>query len=286
MIESYPYLAAAIQPPEPGDGCDLRESQHRGWELARQAVERGARLVLFPEQFNVYSLNGVDLDLAIAQSESICKHASLFASDHGVWLGLPLIQQRDYHRYNTLLLFDERGRVVHRYDKTHLVQADRSVFKVEPGCDLQTCETDLGRVAAMLCYDVYFPEVVQVYAMQRAQLVLFASLQRSDNPERIELLTRARAVDGAMHVIRSCFAKGRGGTQGGSCIVAPDGEVLASAGDKPGFAMAVIDPGRRLSRPLSHGQATGDVREALMQSRQPHLYHSLFDPSPPLKSMS
>jgi predicted amidohydrolase len=59
---------------------------------------------------------------------------------------------------------------------------------------------------------------------------------------------------------------------GSSCIVAPNGSVLANAGRHEGVAMAVVDPVTPWRRPRCGGYEAQVVRDFLTEDRRPELY--------------
>jgi|ETNmetMinimDraft_15_1059895.scaffolds.fasta_scaffold02776_4 predicted amidohydrolase len=269
---------SAVQPFQPLDAEDCQSMQKRGWALARQAAQRGAKLIVLPEYFNTFGLPP-DQVLAASRVTSTQKEmASRFSREFGAWLLLPLIEERQGKRFNTAHLFDRAGDIVHTYDKTHLTVGERDAYALTAGDKIDVAETPFGLVGVMICYDIYFPEVARILSLKGARLILFPSLQRSDTEEGCMLLNRARAMDNTCFLIRSSYGQKSAGAfvpgnmYGGTCIVGPDGSILANAGRYEGLAEATIQPSWDWQRPRCGGMPVQSVREFLNEDRRPALY--------------
>ena len=272
------FQVAAIQPFAPDGPQEHAEMQEAGWWLANEAAGGSARLIVLPEYFNVMGLDTPALIRRCAESDADRRRGAEFCRRHGVWMLLPLVEQRPDGRFNAAHLFAPDGEIVHTYDKTHLTITERREFELSAGERISVVETDLGRIGVMICYDIYFPEVSRMLWLQGAQIVLFPSLQRSDTEQGCMILNRARAVDGCCYLVRSSYGQRAGGAYvpgrmyGNSCIVAPDGSVLANAGRHEGMATAVVDPATPWRRPRCGGYEAQIVREFLGEDRRPELY--------------
>jgi predicted amidohydrolase len=73
---------------------------------------------------------------------------------------------------------------------------------VQPGQELRTFETDRGRVAILLGYDVEFPELARIAVDQGAELLLvpFNTDERNDYL-RVRYAAQARAVENPVYVV-------------------------------------------------------------------------------------
>ena len=72
--------------------------------------------------------------------------------------------------YNSLLVLD-RGEPLAVYRKTHLWDQEKLIF--EPGNEIApVIDTSAGRLAAMICYDLEFPEMVRDVTLRGAQLIV------------------------------------------------------------------------------------------------------------------
>lgn len=282
-MPQYPITVAAIQPFVPQDAADNREMQETSWGLCEIAVAHGADLVVLPEYFNVLGIPPDQAGAVIQDCTAVREAATQFSRRHDILLLLPLIEQRQGSRYNTAHLFGPEGHIIYTYDKTHLTIGEKKTYGLEAGKAITSVHTNLGMVGVMICYDIYFPEVAQILALNETQLILFPSRQQSDNEEAVMLMNRVRAMDSSCYLIRSSYGQRTGtayapGMQyGGSCVVAPDGSVLAAAGRHEGLAIAQIEPKTPWQRPRCAGMPPQPVRQFLSEDRRPELYDQIAD---------
>jgi predicted amidohydrolase len=105
-----------------------------------------------------------------------------------------------------------------------------------------------------ICYDIRFPALYTELARRGAQLIV-VSASWGSGPGKLEqwtLLARARALDSMSYVAAAGQAdpgdnptgSGAPNGVGGSLVVSPLGEVVASAGDRPQLVVADIDVDR------------------------------------------
>jgi len=133
------------------------------------------------------------------------------------------------------------------YRKVHLSEnwnADPGVHEkyfFAPGDGFVVYETAFGTFAPLICYDRSFPESWRAVRLAGARVVaLPAAFSR---PERIRTFTfelQAAAVQNGVFAVAACKSGGEGPAGGpiveyggGSCVVSPLGDVVASGGAEP-----------------------------------------------------
>lgn len=85
--------------------------------------------------------------------------------------------------------------------KLHLTPTEREVWRFEAGDSLNLVETEFGRFAACICYDIQFPEIARIYAEQGVRLLLVPCLTDDLRGHlRVNLCSRARAVENQIYV--------------------------------------------------------------------------------------
>ena len=106
------------------------------------------------------------------------KSASLaadIAKKYQTYLLFSMPESKDGKYYETAVLFDFNGKQVGVYRKSHL-NAEEQKWATA-GNDLPVISTkDLGRVAIMLNDEVRIPELTEVYALNRADLILIPAM--------------------------------------------------------------------------------------------------------------
>ncbi|RME34406.1 MAG: carbon-nitrogen hydrolase family protein [Gammaproteobacteria bacterium] len=227
--------------------------------LVREAAAAGATFIALPE--NCTQLMPSDeamLEVAHPEeSHPAIPRFSALAAELGTWLlvGSLTIRRGDGRLDNRSYLFDEQGRVRATYNKIHLFDVEvgdgqqyHESRTVAHGERAVMAETPVGVLGLTICYDLRFPLLYRALARAGATvLAVPAAFTRTTGRAHWEVLLRARAIENGCYVIApdQCGRRPWGReTWGHSLIVDPWGEVLADAGEEPGFVCAGIDPGR------------------------------------------
>lgn len=177
---------------------DPAGNRRRAVEAVGAARAAGAQLVVLPE---LVTSGYVFADLAEARSRAerldgptVTLLAELSAA-HGVVLVAGFCERGEGERpYNSLVVLD-RGELVAVYRKTHLWGTEKNVFAAGDE-RAPVVATSVGRVAAMICYDLEFPEMVRDVALRGAQVVVAPSNWPSNTPpigERPPEVVKAQA---------------------------------------------------------------------------------------------
>jgi len=121
------------------------------------------------------------------------------AVSYGLYLIFGMIERDGDALYNSALLMDPAGIIVGRYRKTHLSRSDRSW--ATPGDRIEVFQTELGRIGIMIGYDVAFPEVAGVLAVNRADIIAIPSSWRGEVGKEMDIhpkLSENRYPSGSM----------------------------------------------------------------------------------------
>jgi predicted amidohydrolase len=230
------------------------ENLERVEPLVARAAATGADLVLLPEKWN--GLGSHESLLAVAEAldggETV-EAMSRWARTHGVTLVGGSIAERREGRdklANTCVVFDPDGEVAAVYRKIHMfdVEVGGVVYREseieEPGDGPVSCEVEGWRLGLTVCYDLRFPELYRILAVEGAELVTVpAAFTLVTGKDHWELLLRARAVENQCYVVAANqwgVVEGKA-SYGRSSIVDPWGVVLAQAPDGDGVVSAELD---------------------------------------------
>lgn len=236
-----PYKAAVLQ--FRIDMGEVEANAGRAFALLRQAAERGAALCVLPEMWST----GFAYDRLLALSRTtpeILHDLRAFASEKRLVIAGSLPERVGKSVYNTLYVINATGAVTGQYRKAHLFQPSGEHLHFRKGTSAEVVLTDLGVVGPHICYDLRFPELSRKYFLGGATLFCVSAQWPSVRKAHWELLATARAVENQLFVA-AANAVGRSGDfhfSGGSLILSPWGERLASGGEEEGLATAVIDP--------------------------------------------
>lgn len=216
--------------------------------LTHVAVERGARIVVFPE-YSSYFVDPFDASLAENAQEldgEFTTALTALAAEHDVVIVAGLVERGSGELVrNAAVAVDASGiRAVYR--KLHLYDAfgQRESDWVEPGAleHPQTFEVNGIRFGLMTCYDLRFPEVARLLADADVNAILVpAEWVRGPLKEyHWRTLLHARAIENTVFVAAADHPPPLG--VGHSMIVSPAGVELAGLGaTAEGVAVAYLD---------------------------------------------
>jgi deaminated glutathione amidase len=226
--------------------------------LVAKAAATGADVVVLPEKWNAIGAPEVLHAAAetLGSGESV-EAMSGWARTHGITLvGGSITERREGREKlsNTSVVFDSDGSIVGVYRKIHMfdVEVGGHVYREsdaeEPGDEPVVVETEGWRTGLSVCYDVRFPELYRILALEGAQLVTVpAHFTLYTGKDHWELLLRARAVENQYYVAAAAqigeTLPGRL-SYGRSLIADPWGIVLAMAPDEETVIAAELDQGR------------------------------------------
>jgi len=263
------FKAACIQV---NAGNEMAVNLAAASDLVRRARDAGAELVLMPENVAMMEWGRANI---VGKAMPEATHTALtafqdLARETGLWLHCGSLScLLDNGRVaNRTLVLNPHGQIVGRYDKIHMFDVDlgngeayRESATFEPGAEAVTVALPWGKLGLSICYDLRFPHLFRALAKQGADfLTTPAAFTRTTGMAHWHVLQRARAIESGAYV----FAPAQCGTHvggrqtyGHALIVAPWGEVLADAGEEPGFIIADIDTdavaeARRKVPSLSH----------------------------------
>ncbi|MCU0268334.1 MAG: carbon-nitrogen hydrolase family protein [Acidimicrobiales bacterium] len=251
---------------------DVERNLASAARLVAEAADRGSRLVVLPEMVHCTGPGEVLRASAQPLDGPFTAWAAALARSHGVWLvaGSFIEAAPDGRRHNTCCTFDPTGAPVAVYRKVHLFDVHvpgaqlQESATVSPGSDLVVFDgprpdggpPDGGgsprpgaippvRLGCSICYDLRFPELYRVLALEGADVVVLpAAFTAATGPPHWEILLRARAIENQVFVI-AANQVGRSTERlawhGHSMVVDPWGRVLAEAGGEEGLLVADLD---------------------------------------------
>ena len=192
-------FAVAAWPVERHPDWSAYVAKVQSW--VQDAAENGARILVFPEYAGLEAaLCGPLPDapdwLALGQAASgpnIALHAEL-AARHGVHIlmGSAPFETPKGH-VNRAHLVTPDGRIAHQ-DKQILTPWERRHTALIPGDPPAVFDTDIGRIAALICYDGEFP--VLAHALTADLLVIPSCTDGLTGASRIRIAAMARALEG------------------------------------------------------------------------------------------
>jgi nitrilase len=229
-------------------------------DLARQAADRGASLVLFPEAIVSAYPRGLDFGAVIgARSEAgrddfrrywessvdipgpAVDALGRTAKRSNIYLVVGVVERDRGTLYCTVLFFAPDGHYLGKHRKIMPTASERLVWGFGDGSTLPVFDTPLGKLGAVICWENYHP--LMRMAMYAKGIELYCA-PTADARDSWSASMRHIAVEGRCFVLscnqfcrrrdfpvdyRSAFGDDPDAimTRGGSCIVDPFGKFLA-----------------------------------------------------------
>ena len=232
-------VQADIRQEDKWDAGLLLDNLERHLALTRQAADRGARLVVWPESAVPYYF---DRDPVVAEPlRELARSRSLYllfgnddtdaapGASRRIWVGAKLLSPRGelvlrYHKMR-LVPFGEYtplegllglgGRFTAR-----LVQA---VGRFVPGTEYSVGPLDGHRLSVLICYEAIFPDLVREFTRRGSELLVNVTNDawygRTSAPFQHFAMARFRAVENGRYLVRAA-------NTGITAVVDPRGRVL------------------------------------------------------------
>ena len=184
--------------------CNPEANTEKACRMIAEAAAQGADLVVLPELFSTgYELNIVGPhvpELAEPVDGPTVRALQDAARAGGCYVvaGLALTHEMAGVAYNSAVFIDRDGELQGTYDKQHLWALERFYFRA--GFDCPVFDTDFGRVGVMICYDMGFPEVARMLALQGADLILCPSAWCEEDMDVWDVNVPARALENTAFV--------------------------------------------------------------------------------------
>lgn len=250
-----PVKIAAISYRPQGTASGLESVQRAAQFGDGVAASQHPDVMVFGELLNVIGAPG-SYD---AKAESIPGAStdvmSALARNYSSYVVFGMLERENQVLYNTAVLIDRSGTIVHKHRKVQLPLAELS-GGIFPGDAVSVFQTDFGRVSLLICQDTAFPEPARDAAIRGAELLLVPIWGGKST------VVAARAIEHSVYVAAS-------GYDYLSEIVDPLGTPLARVPvlNTPDVAIATIDLAHRF-----HEDWSGDWRDVSGKQRRTAAY--------------
>ncbi|MEE8110957.1 MAG: carbon-nitrogen hydrolase family protein [bacterium] len=248
------------------------ENIQRGLSLIDQVAQEPVDFIVFPEMFTTqFFCVGHTDQKYFALAEPIpgptTEALGEKARQHGCHILLPMYEKGrvEGEYYNSAALIGPDGKLIEgilpdggrvpaarknyisHFRWGEMVNDEKFYFRLGPGHPV--FETDHGKVGILICYERWFPEGWRVLALRGAEIIFVPTASAGSVWEMWVCGLRANAAENVL------FAAGcnRGGVEsvegretryyGMSCIVGPDGRMIAQGPEAEGPAVirATVD---------------------------------------------
>jgi len=232
-------------------------------DAIKEAGEKGAKLIVFPEAFisgypdwvwlipnskgaalNELYVKLVENAVSIPEksTDRLCKAAK--SAGINVVMGMHELNSETSSTslYNSLLFINNQGVIIGKHRKLIPTGGERLVWSRGDGSTLRSYDTSAGRIAGLICWENFMPLARNAIYESGAQILASPTWDKS--PNWLQTMHHI-AREGGLFVISTCMAlrmddipdkyefkklypEGRDWINvGNSCIIAPNGKLLA-----------------------------------------------------------
>jgi predicted amidohydrolase len=229
----------------PIENLQPEKNRARVSALVLSAPAPDPTLLVLPELF---STGVLPEGFAIREAEALAREDRSFLSElarkkSAYVLGSTLGAENGI-LLNVAMLWDPNGKKFGEYRKIHpfSLGGEEKIFR--PGDATLIWEVGGFHLQPSICYDLRFPELFRAGMKQGATLMTVQANWPEARQAHWEILLKARAIENQCYVAGvNCLGTQNGlRYAGGSIIVSPKGEALASAGSEEGLAVGELFP--------------------------------------------
>lgn len=182
--------------------------------LVETAQDYGCRLLVFPEYFTCQLLTLGNIKRPISdqirdlanQGDRFVKMMQGLAREWKIYIvagTIPVLQKETGKIFNESYFFNPQGNYGVQ-GKIHMTRFETEDWFVSSQSRFKVFETEFGKVAITICYDVEFPELARAAARYGAYILIVPSC--TDDRQsylRVRYCAQARAIENQMFVIHS-----------------------------------------------------------------------------------
>ncbi|ARU59731.1 carbon-nitrogen hydrolase [Tumebacillus avium] len=175
------------------------------------ASNYGSDFAVFPEIFTMQLLSFLDEKTPSVAVRKLTEYTedylhlmtSLAVKYNVNIVGGSHFVEEDHHIYNIAYLFRRDGTIERQY-KIHITPNETKWWGVQPGDDIRVFNTDCGKIAILVCYDIEFPELARIVTQKGANII-FTPFNTEDRQGylRVRTCSQARAIENQVYTVIS-----------------------------------------------------------------------------------
>lgn len=232
IFETKPYLASVIQ-------FDVKlgstnDNVHYVLKAIEELSDKGVQLVVLPEMWTC-GFDNVNIASHAKNTPEILNMLSQAADNFDMVIAGSMPEYSEEGIFNTLYVINADGAICGTYRKIHLFRLTDEHKYYLGGTKHVICQTAVGDIGVMICYDLRFPELCRTMALKGAQVIVISAQWPTVRIPHWDILVQARAIENQVFVIAAnrCGFSNNLEYGGHSYIISPWGNILAAADKTP-----------------------------------------------------
>ena len=221
----------------------VEENFERAEACIREAVAKGAEIVVLPEMWNTgYALKQLD-EIADTDGTRSKQFLTRLAKELKIHIvGGSVAVKRGDKYYNTMYVVDNTGELVGEYSKAHLFRLLDEHLYLDAGDEMNNFSLGELQAAGVICYDIRFPEWLRAHALAGAKVLFIPAQWPTERIDHWQTILRARAIENQCFIIAvNRTARNIDNYNGHSMIIEPWGEVLWTGNETEEVAVIDVD---------------------------------------------
>ena len=264
------------------------ETLQKAEQLVREAVSKGANIVLLQELFEMPYFCQKEVyeyyNLATTLEENpAVNHFRKIAKELEVVLPISFYEAAGNTTFNTVAIIDADGAVLGTYRKTHIPCGEcyEEKFYFSPGdTGFKVWKTRYGTIGVGICWDQWFPEAARCMALLGAEILLYPTAIGSEPVMEVDSMEHwRRCMQGhAAANIMPVVASNRIGTEVegdssmtfyGSSFIADETGAIVTSADRVTESVIVAEFDLDTIKDMRIGWG-------VFRDRRPEMYKELF----------
>lgn len=234
-------------------GTDKYDNITRFAEIAASGAIDGADFVVLPEMWNCPYKARLFPEYAESERGDTWLAMSTIARKHNCYLiggSIPEVDEEG-RVYNTCYVYGRDGEQIGKHRKVHLFDVNfgdnpfHESDTLSAGNEFATFETEWGRIAVNICFDVRFPEGMRMQVLDGAKMIFVpAAFMVKTGEAHWNINMRMRAIENQVFLTACAPMRDKSlgyEAWGHSMVIDPWGRVLTDMGEDEGVAITEID---------------------------------------------
>lgn len=186
--------------------CDVNDNLKVIEKAIEVAAEKGVRLLVFHEcALCGYPPIETEIEKIIREEiEVALSKISIYSNRYSMYVAVGTVRFDGKNRFNSIVVFDDNGKILGCYDKKALWGWDEDNFT--RGANSGIFKIDDIKVGFRICFDIRFPELFRELYKQSTDIcfVSFSDTSKEPSPVRYNIIKAhliTRAVENVMPVV-------------------------------------------------------------------------------------
>lgn len=213
---------------------DIEANVRKGIQMVESAVDKGARIICFPEAF----ASGYDFAFFKEKMVNLAEDLNGYtiselrktAKRKNAYIITPIILRTNRKNAVTIssVVINDNGEIMGIYSKNHLWHIGEEDF-FEKGSGYPIFRTKYCDIGIIICYDLNFPEPTRILTLKGAKLIFMCSTWIQKDKYIYDILIPARALENKIFFAAANMFDKKRNMVGNSKIANPNGEIIAES---------------------------------------------------------